>query len=176
MPKCVLCVCHVFAGAVLDFDALVAPHARRVATSAYADMFPRVAVDRDDAATLMYTSGTTGLPKGVVQTHRSILAQMYMSEPVQILAEPCFGVSASTISQPRRRRKLILAECALRCFRQVRRRGDRGRARQGRRDGLRAQAAPGRGAQTGVRRGTSQDTLTLRSSYDSMLDAISLIA
>ena len=32
MPKCVFVVCHVFAGTVLDFDALVAPHARRVAT------------------------------------------------------------------------------------------------------------------------------------------------
>ena len=31
---------------------------------------PRVAVDQEDDATIFYTSGTTGNPKGVLSTHR----------------------------------------------------------------------------------------------------------
>jgi acyl-CoA synthetase (AMP-forming)/AMP-acid ligase II len=34
---------------------------------------PEVPVDEDDAATILYTSGTTGRPKGAVTTHRSIV-------------------------------------------------------------------------------------------------------
>jgi acyl-CoA synthetase (AMP-forming)/AMP-acid ligase II len=33
----------------------------------------------DDNAVIMYTSGTTGHPKGVVQTHRGVCSQLYMS-------------------------------------------------------------------------------------------------
>jgi long-chain acyl-CoA synthetase len=77
---------------------------------------PRVEIDPEDDATILYTSGTTGRPKGAVSTHRSIV-QSLMSfacrgavdvlrkpegepshpfEPCYILIVPLFHVTGST--------------------------------------------------------------------------------
>ena len=45
--------------------------------------FPDVNVDPDDDATIMFTSGTTGKPKGALATHRAVVSNMFNSMTCQ---------------------------------------------------------------------------------------------
>lgn len=70
---------------------------------------PAVLVGPEDDALQLYTSGTTGRPKGAVMTHGSILSSRHRSEPeaelrdwqkpipgeVTLLAMPCFHISGT---------------------------------------------------------------------------------
>ncbi len=81
-----------------SFDALIACEAQPASL---------VDVDADSLSTICYTSGTTGHPKGAMQSHRAVItngamtAQMQMRGPhdVVVSALPCPHVYANVVMQ-----------------------------------------------------------------------------
>jgi acyl-CoA synthetase (AMP-forming)/AMP-acid ligase II len=71
---------------VLDYDSLLAEVTEPVAAAVVAE---------DDAASLCYTSGTTGRPKGVLYSHRSIVLHTLVS-----LAADSFAISERDVVMP----------------------------------------------------------------------------
>jgi len=55
---------------------------------------------RDDIACIMYTSGTTGFPKGVVLTHRGVCGQLSMSLAVDAIRELAGATETNKANQP----------------------------------------------------------------------------
>ena len=49
----------------------------------YAETIERVSLEPDDLATIVYTSGTTGRPKGVMLTHKNIFTNAYSASIVE---------------------------------------------------------------------------------------------
>jgi acyl-CoA synthetase (AMP-forming)/AMP-acid ligase II len=87
---------HVIVVGEADLDGLSAPdgvqlHRWDELLAGRPEQFDWPDVDEDDAAALCYTSGTTGHPKGVAYSHRSI----YLHS-MQVCAAESFGLSAAT--------------------------------------------------------------------------------
>jgi long-chain acyl-CoA synthetase len=82
-------------GGDLSLDALAAPGAR-----------PEIRSERDDLAALLYTSGTTGKPKGAMLTHGNVIANAAMGGELLPLAPgdrvgmmlPLFHVNAQIVT------------------------------------------------------------------------------
>lgn len=73
------------------------------------DEFPDVEVDADDVALIMYTSGTTGNPKGAMLTHsnlfhqymQALIGQDLRQDDIHLVAAPLFHVAGlNTIAIP----------------------------------------------------------------------------
>ncbi len=67
---------------------------------------PAVPVSPDDLAYVLFTSGSTGVPKGVMQSHRNVLHNMFKlagglairaDDRLTLLSSPSFGASVSDI-------------------------------------------------------------------------------
>ena len=83
---------------MLTFDALLARDAPAL---------PQIEVDPESLSTICYTSGTTGHPKGAMQSHRSVImngamtaqAQMRRADDIMVSALPCPHVYANVVMQ-----------------------------------------------------------------------------
>jgi long-chain acyl-CoA synthetase len=71
---------------VISFDALVADGRRRVAEDHRYVAGRRQAVGPEDLATIVYTSGTSGVPKGVLHTHGSLAAEIEALRGLDLLS------------------------------------------------------------------------------------------
>lgn len=76
---------------VRDAEEFVSERYSALLSASESDAWPEVEIDTDDDFAIMYSSGTTSHPKGVVQTHRGAVNAVYtwlMQAVMQPLIEP----------------------------------------------------------------------------------------
>lgn len=78
---------------VLRWEALYWPEGNDVS-------IPNIDIQADDQATLFYTSGTTGKPKGALGTHHNICANLISSAFVRVRAEVRNGRIPQKVAKP----------------------------------------------------------------------------
>ena len=70
---------------------------------------PDVEIDANDDATILYTSGSTGHPKGVVACQRNIISALYSWELDAMAGQLTLGVASEGPSAPRKQPAVLLA-------------------------------------------------------------------
>ena len=91
---------------------------------------PGIVVDENDPCILMYTSGTTGRPKGVLHTHRSKLAHNAMMHQVMTLSREDVGLSIAPLNHTAELHTSFLPRLHLGATQVLQRRFDAGEAWQ----------------------------------------------
>ncbi|MFC6640341.1 AMP-binding protein [Sulfitobacter sediminilitoris] len=80
--------------------------------AAKSDQAPEVSIDTDDDFAVMYSSGTTGHPKGVVQTHRGAVNAVF-SWLMQSVVAPLVDPPEPDAPEPPRPSALAVTPCSM---------------------------------------------------------------
>lgn len=75
-------------------------HAWSDVTSNAAAQLPEVSIHTDDIATILYTSGTTGFPKGAAGTHRNFVTNTWNGLMIAAIGAQMSGVAPSAAPKP----------------------------------------------------------------------------